>query len=351
LRNLDHLTSLIASRTAFKLANLAPVTSLKVLVLDRCRLSGVLVVPNCSFLETLIVSHNDELTEIDLSECRSLKKLSASHNAMLTRAPEFETGTCATCVAEVRLAHCPSMVDLDGVCGNAGIKRLAVLDLSHCKALREFAQLSHVCGTGKLQTLNVRGTTLRNKFGDDEDAEFRAALFEAVPQARNSLLNAIDGVAIPDSERPASVKFLKDAKRKEVLRSRNLISTKLNQPDPLAIRNKPCPCGSGKKYKVCCEGGDVKTASVEEDNNGEKKQRRKKAKINPPPEQEDDDDAVVLPAITTTTTTRKPQVEIAHAIDEEDDFEHVQAILVKTPTTPTPSSAQTRDLFSGVGKW
>ncbi|WP_415005773.1 SEC-C metal-binding domain-containing protein [Aestuariivirga sp.] len=31
------------------------------------------------------------------------------------------------------------------------------------------------------------------------------------------------------------------------------MSKKLHQPDPSKFRNKPCSCGSGIKYKLCCE--------------------------------------------------------------------------------------------------
>lgn len=40
----------------------------------------------------------------------------------------------------------------------------------------------------------------------------------------------------------------------------------LNPPQPVLLgpkvgRNDPCPCGSDKKFKKCCEGRQVQTAS------------------------------------------------------------------------------------------
>lgn len=33
--------------------------------------------------------------------------------------------------------------------------------------------------------------------------------------------------------------------------------TTIKYPSPLPQRNRPCPCGSGKKYKHCCK--DIET--------------------------------------------------------------------------------------------
>jgi hypothetical protein len=71
------------------------------------------------------------------------------------------------------------------------------------------------------------------------------------------------GVTIENS---AQAEFKRKWASKEERRKRNLVSDKLVKPDPSKPRNKPCACGSGLKYKMCCEKNSKEqvTATVED---------------------------------------------------------------------------------------
>ena len=71
---------------------------------------------------------------------------------------------------------------------------------------------------------------------------------DAVPEEKKDIPLGDDDNPIPliNFERPA-------LSRKQIGRSNPPISLPVQSPQPKIGRNDPCPCGSGKKYKKCCE--------------------------------------------------------------------------------------------------
>lgn len=136
---------------------------LKVLVMDRCGLSGTFSLENTACaksVNTIVLSHNDELVKIDLKGCRDISKLSASNNAGLKIVQNLPDSS----LAELRLAHCPSLNSLAFLSKKQ--KKLALLDLSSSPLVKEWTDLKTVLCTLSLLTLNLKSTPLQLQFPD-----------------------------------------------------------------------------------------------------------------------------------------------------------------------------------------
>jgi len=257
-------------------------------------------------------------------------------------------------LAELRLADCPAMSSLDGLLA-ARPERLALLDLSSSPLVTSFEALEPVCRS-HLLTLNLRDTPLRRGF-ESRDAYARAC-FSALPQVALSL-RTLDFDIIPPGTRPNEdgKRFKDSTTRKQQLEKRHLLSTKLEAPDPEAVRNKPCACGSGVKFKMCCENKPVApsaAASVKRhrrssvaESSGAATSRMPVVAKKPQPskrviELTPADEGETLPV-----KRKVAEVISANARDDDQDDDDADIALVVQSVKKNNDA----DIFSGLGKW
>jgi hypothetical protein len=107
-----------------------------------------------------------------------------------------------------------------------------------------------------------RGEEMAGPFLDplNPQSEYSEALLELVTTAALSDQQYVERLeehyhvvkrAATDPEHPAYAEI-----QRELSRGENSVGFMLSPPGERVPRNAPCPCGSGKKYKLCCMGKD-----------------------------------------------------------------------------------------------
>ena len=221
-------------------------SSLKVLLVEDSKLQGKLALGSLlGGIEVLVVSHN-QLSSIDVRGAANLVKLSASHNTTLSAFPDVRG--CAS-LAEVRVSHCTGMSSVE-------LLRKAAADVAGHLKLLDVADVPGVSSWdllepyATLEILNLSGTPL---VGELSPTEVAPLAVERFPNLRVLNSKPVTGAGGAKASSKTTRSFAEAYRIKEEKRRRNLISTKLHAPDPTKPRNKPCPCGSGLKFKACCE--------------------------------------------------------------------------------------------------
>ena len=242
-RRLGDLVTLILSSNRIaevRAEDLEGLVKLGALVLDHNRLtSATLRLPRTlRALNTLVLSHNS-IESIDRDMLRSmpnLKKLSLSSN-LLRALPDI---SCNARLSELRIAG-NRIASLEG----AGSGSLAMLDVSG-NDISAIDALEGLASFPRLANLALKGNPVD------------ASLADVIPFLKNgALLKVYNG-----TKRDVELSFAEKTRRKELRRKRNLVSTKFDAPDPTKIRNKPCACGSGIKFKLCCEKKGKKSSNT-----------------------------------------------------------------------------------------
>ncbi len=234
LKKLEQLVTLILSHNRLSVVraeDLESLAKLGALVLDHNKLtSETLRLPRTlRALNTLVLSHNS-IASLDGDMLRSLpnlKKLSVSGNE-LTAMPDVSHNLF---LAELRVAN-NKIERIEG----SGSASVTLLDVSG-NAIETARAMRGIASFPRLSNFAAKGNP-----ADPSEAD-------VLPLLKNATsLRVYNG-----KKRDVPMTFAEKARRKELRRKRNLISNKFDAPDPTKMRNKPCSCGSGIKYKLCCE--------------------------------------------------------------------------------------------------
>mmetsp|Transcript_19438 Transcript_19438/g.24762 ORF Transcript_19438/g.24762 Transcript_19438/m.24762 type:complete len:480 (+) Transcript_19438:119-1558(+) len=233
--------------------------SLKALVLDHNELKEISISHKMTNLNSLVLSHN-AITSIEVSSLKNvpnLQKLSISDNKLEVFP---EALTCCLQLAEVRIAHNKIATLPKDKSAFKVLAKLKLVDIGHNK-LDTWKDIEFFSVLPDLVNINFGGNPIATESKAKTLQGYAAQVSNVL---RSHSLKILDSKPVEKyGIKPLKI-FENKWKQTELKRKKNLISNKLQEPDPSKPRNKPCSCGSGIKYKLCCEKKESKTETSNE---------------------------------------------------------------------------------------
>lgn len=135
--------------------------------------------------------------------------------------------------------HCIDFVNRQVQAGDEFLKRLHLGGYRH-EARSDFPDKLYEIFTANMELLRALGTSMREKWTDDDYSNMEG------------FIQKLERFTLVMWKTMVSIKNSMKKKKLAHMKNRAIIGTIEAQVGQPIRRNDHCPCGSGKKYKLCC---------------------------------------------------------------------------------------------------